>query len=328
VTSTAADSIEPVDRPTPAAPPKRWEGVAPGIAASLAWCHTLTRSYARNFYYGLKLTPEPRRSAMYVVYAFMRECDRLADTEDVAATGDDDVERRAAALAGFREDMVRALPNGGPLPDGPLWPGFRELMRRYPIRTEQLHEMLDGQQMDLDAATYHTFDDLYRYCYHVASVVGLVSIEVWGYEGGEQTRQLAEWRGIALQLTNILRDVVEDARGGRVYLPADELAEHGLSLHSLADPADLLADHARRAGFERFMRSQLKRARGYYDRSQPLEPQIERACRPSCWALMRIYRGLLDQIDRDPLRVLRERVSLSPRAKAAIGLRAMAKRWL
>ena len=295
----------------------------PAVAASLAHCHEVTRTAARNFYYGLRLTPEPRRSALYAVYAFMRACDDLVDAEDRPTPA-----QRDAALArveAFRSRMAHVL-DGGDLPDEPagqsIWPAFRHVMQAFPIDPAHLHAMLDGQRDDLTTTHYRTFEQLYGYCYRVASVVGLVCVAVWGVTEPAKlpdARQLAEYRGIAFQLTNILRDVAEDARRGRVYLPADELAHYGLTERDLTAAA---AASEPGAAFDRFMQFQVERARSYYEMSAPLDRMIRADCRATSWALCRIYSRLLGRIAARPRRVLTRRVRLSPLQKALIALRA------
>lgn len=291
------------------------------LRASFDLCRRIARRRARNFYYGLKLTPEPRRSALYAVYAFMRACDDLADRA-VEAGG---IDAGLARIEHFRQQMHRVMDSGA-LPDEPqpsLWPAFRHVVRQYPIDSAHLDAMLDGQCDDMVKNRYETFADLEAYCYKVASVVGLVCISVWGGVGGppdKQTQELAEARGVALQLTNILRDVHEDARRDRVYLPADDLAAAGLDAESFKR---MVLDRQPDERFDRLMAVQIDRARRYYERSDPLESRLDPACRPTAWAIMRIYRGLLDKIARDPRQVLRKRVRLHSLVKFAIAFRAM-----
>ncbi len=290
--------------------------------ASFAWCHDLTRRRARNFYYGLKLTPEPKRSAVFAVYAFMRACDDMAD----AVPGGADAWRasvgrdRDAALARierFRAEMDRVLAarDDEPLPPAPFWPAFVHVVRRYGLPAEHLHAMLDGQRCDLLHTRYRTFDELYDYCYKVASVVGLVCVRIWGDDGDPSVRQLAEYRGVAMQLTNILRDVAEDARRDRIYLPQEDLERFGVSERRWLDrrPDE---------NYDRLMTYQIERARGYYDMSASLERHVSPDCRATSETMMRIYRGLLTRIADDPRRVLTRRVRLSSFRKLGIALSA------
>jgi phytoene synthase len=280
------------------------------VRHSFAYCRKVTRQRAGNFYYGLRLTPEPKRSAVYAIYAFMRACDDLADDGD----GPD----RARHIEQFRETMAGVL-DGQKQSDHSLWPAFRYVMRTYPIRLDYLHAMLDGQLADLTQHAYRSFDQLYDYCYHVASVVGLTCLAIWGHDGSPGALRKAELRGVALQLTNILRDLAEDAQRGRIYLPQDELDRFGYR------EADLRAGRANSA-FDALMTFQIERARDFYDQSACLEQHIDPLCRPTCWALTRIYGRLLERIAANPRRVLRGRVRLSGWTKAGIAAQATWKR--
>lgn len=280
------------------------------LQESRAYCHGLTRRAARNFYYGLKLMPEPKRSAMYALYAYMRMVDDIADEPDGRS-----VQQRLDELALWKEKTHAAL--DGDVPNGqPLWPAFAELGRHFSIPRKIFDDMIEGQAQDLNPATFHTFQDLHDYCYRVASVVGLASIYVWGFEGGSATEALAVDRGIAFQLTNVLRDLAEDAARGRCYLPADELAQFGITLQDLQQ---------RNGGgkFLDLMRFQIRRARHYYACSAPLESCIEPDSRPTLMAMTEIYRGLLDKIALDPQCVLHRRVRLGSFTKLCIAWRAM-----
>jgi phytoene synthase len=288
------------------------------VLRSMRYCHQVTRERARNFYYGLKLTPEPRRSAGYAIYAFMRACDDLVDMPVDGRSEPPAAEVGLARIEAFRGQMQAVL-DGKALPDGPMWPAFRHVLRTYSIAPADLHAMLDGQRCDLVKTRYETFEELYDYCYKVASVVGLVCIRIWGAPSDPAVLKMAEQRGIALQLTNILRDVVEDARRGRVYLPAEELKRFGYD-------ADALISGKADEAFDRLMAFQIERAKGYYQMSLGLEPHLDASCRPTSWALMEIYRRLLNKIASNPRRVLTERVRLSSLQKAMIGLRATWRR--
>ena len=284
------------------------------LDASVAHCRRITRSRAGNFYHGLKLTPEPKRSAMYAVYAYMRACDDLVDEAEDAAREQVEAFRRRTerVLAGEATPEELAAPS--------IWPAFRWAVRTYGIDRSALHAMLDGQLEDLNGGVYRSFDALHGYCYRVAGTVGLVCLDVWGYEGGEATRALAVKRGLALQLTNILRDLAEDLHAGRIYLPRDELEKFDCDLESAVR-------HGPGRGFDELLGFQIERARRYYEASDELEARIPADCRPTSWAIMRLYRRLLEKIAAEPRRVLRERVRLSGWEKAAIAARAVAKRF-
>jgi phytoene synthase len=290
---------------------------------SRAYCEQVTRTYARNFYYGLRLLPEPKRSAMYALYAWMRLVDDIADHEDGRGR-----QRRVDELEAWRADTHAALAggphavpdrNGSAVPGArDLWPAFCEMVIRHNVPVHVFDAVIAGQEQDLEPLTFETFDDLHAYCYRVAGVVGLASIYVWGFEGGEETERLALDRGVAFQLTNILRDLKEDAERGRSYLPRSEI-------NGALRPEDLRAG---RAG-ERFlktMQAQIDRAEDYYRRSAPLESRIAADSRPTLIAMTEIYHTLLRKIAKRPQTVLGKRVSLSVWAKLRIGWKALRSR--
>jgi len=285
-------------------------GDPPDLGKSIAYCRRITQSQAKNFYYALRLLPEPKRSAMFVLYAYMRLVDDIADAEDGRAA-----QQRSEQLDVFQQQTRAAL--AGQLPDErcPLWPAFVDMVHRCRMPGELFDEMIAGQRQDLHPLRVRCFDELRQYCYRVASIVGLASIRIWGYEGGQQTERLAIDRGIAFQLTNILRDLREDCARGRMYLPQEELAAHGVDEH------DVLAGRAD-SRFLALMRFQIDRAESYYRSSSGLEDRIECDCRPALITMTSIYHGVLRKIARDPLRVLRGRVSLSLFSKILIGLQA------
>ena len=273
------------------------------LAGAYAACRAIARREAKNFYYAFIALPAARRNAICAIYAFMREADDLADDESLSRE-----ERRRRLdlwLAAWR-----GVCEGGDTGD-PVFLAVRDATERFQIPLSLLDELVAGVTMDLKQAagdapdTYATFADLYGYCYLVASVVGLVCIRIFGYQD-ERAEKLAEETGIAFQLTNILRDVAEDAERNRVYLPLEDLASHGVSLDSLlhrvpgaptADERALLAEIARRA--ERF-----------YESAQALLPLIDRESRPALWVLVRIYHGLLKRIERADYDVFSRRASV------------------
>jgi phytoene synthase len=274
---------------------------------SYAWCEQVARSRARNFYYSFVLLTPPQRRAMCAIYAFMRYCDDLSD--------DLQIEDRAGAIRRWQDDLHRALT--GDTPPGAVWPAFQDSVRRYAIPHRYFDEMIEGVSSDLSPRDLATFDDLYRYCYLVASVVGLTIIHIFGFES-PRALELAEKCGIAFQLTNILRDVQEDAANGRVYLPREDLALFGVASASLAVPAAPDAV----PGFVDLMQFQARRARGYYDESRPLIGLVHRRSRGSLSALIGIYRELLDRIEGSGYDVLRQRVRVPPLRKMWIVVRS------
>jgi phytoene synthase len=284
-------------------------------AESAAFCQALTRRAAKNFYYGLKLLPEPKRSAMYALYAYMRVVDDIADEPDGRS-----MEQREAELQAFRATTHAALAGHLP-PDAthPMWPAFVQLGQQFHIPPAIFDDMIEGQLQDLQPVRIATFSDLHAYCYRVASVVGLASLYVWGFEGGRASEALAIDRGIAFQLTNVLRDLREDAQRRRIYLPADELAAAGI------DPAELHAETAS-PKLAALLKEQVARAESYYQKSAPLDEKINADSRPTLRAMTDIYHGILRKIAADPAVVLTRRISLSPFAKIRIAWRAVRAR--
>jgi len=283
----------------------------PQLAEALAACRRITRRRARNFYYGLKLAPEPKRSAMYAIYAWMRAADDLVDG---AVGGSGDLESR---LEEFEEHTRRALDGEPARPehDHFLWRALRSVAAEFHVRTESFLSALQGQRDDLDHHEYATFNELRDYCYRVASTVGLLCIDIWGYRD-DAAREHAINRGIAFQLTNILRDYGEDYDAGRVYLPVEDFHRHGVTpqqVRTWSEPA--------RCG--RFWAEQVARTRSYYERSRALEDLIEPDCHAVLWAMTEIYRSLLEKIAADPHRaVAGRRVRVGALQKSRIALEA------
>ncbi|MDX1566038.1 MAG: phytoene/squalene synthase family protein [Phycisphaeraceae bacterium] len=288
------------------------DGWAVQLAESQTHCQELSKEQARNFYYGMKLVPEPKRSAMFALYAWMRMADDITD-----AAGE--TEAKEEALGVFLETTARAvdpqLSNLSDLPRGRVWPAVREMFLRYQMPMEYFRDMIEGQLMDRPPVRYKNFDQLYDYCYKVASVVGLACIQIWGYDGGAETRQMAEWRGIAFQLTNICRDVMEDVGRDRVYLPAQDFNVHELN--------PTMFELGRRDEILPGLKKVLQRAESYYEKSAPLDGRVHRDGRACLWAMTEIYHRLLKKIAARPEAVLDgKRVRLSAFRKGWIALRA------
>jgi phytoene synthase len=281
-------------------------------AAALAHCRDVTRRCARNFYYGLKLSPEPQRSALYVIYTWMRRADDLVDASDDLPP--DDIRSR---LREFRAATDAALA-GNLNSDDPLWIGLAATARQFQLPADCFHAMLDGQDDDLNRKIYATFDELREYCFRVASTVGLLCIEIWGYTD-PRARDMAINRGIAFQLTNILRDFGEDFDASRIYIPTEDFERHGLS-------AAEVRRWTQPDACQRFMMEQIDRCDGYYRKSAGLEDLITPSCRPTLWAMSSIYRGLLVKMRRNPARVVApSRLRLSSLHKGLIAFKA---RWM
>ena len=271
----------------------------------------IVRARARNFWYGLKLTPEPKRSALYAIYAWMREVDDIADDPGPTAA------QRRASLEAFR-DRTRRVFEGVREPNPPgceWWIAFADVVDSYPVELQPFEEMIQGQLLDLEWTSCRDRESLEHFCRLVASTVGAICIRVWGHDDHPEVPEQATSRGIALQITNVLRDLREDLERGRVYLPADELEEAGLEIDDLLGWR--VPDRC-----TQFMRDQVARARAHYRRSDGLESHLDPTCRGTSWAMCEIYRGILDRIDDDPERVVRERVGLGSWRKAGIAWKA------
>lgn len=267
------------------------------LETSYNFCRKIARTRARNFYYSFLLLSREQKDAMCAVYAFMRYCDDISEGEGASIE----------AISQWRADLDQAL--AGNYPGNSLWPAFHDTVQRYRIPHNYFHEMIDGVSSDLEPRQIQTFDELYRYCYQVASVVGLTIIHIFGFES-KDALPLAEKCGIAFQLTNILRDVREDNDNRRIYLPAEDIQRFHASLTKYDD------------NFVALMRFEADRAHAYYNESLPLIGLVHPRSRRSLWALIEIYRRLLEKIERSNYDVLKQRISLPARKKLAILLGA------
>jgi 15-cis-phytoene synthase len=284
----------------------------PPLSDSYRYCQQIARREAGNFYHAFRVLPHSQRKAICALYAFLRLTDDLGD-------GPGSTEEKRALLLDWRQRFERAM-------DGdyshPLHPAFHHTIRLHGIPTRYLQDVIDGVEMDLHITRYRTFADLYQYCYRVASAVGLACIHIWGFED-ERAKDLAEKAGIAFQLTNILRDLGEDAGRGRVYLPVEDLDRFGY-------PAEKLVSGTQDECFRSLMRFQIERARHYYDVSQPLTGLLPPAGRAVFLVMTRTYRGLLDAIERRDYDVFSRRVSLSQWRKLGLVVQALPVRlgWI
>jgi 15-cis-phytoene synthase len=284
----------------------------PTLEEAYAVCRAIARREARNFYYAFVALPRPRRNAICAIYAFMRKADDLSDDESLSR------EQRLRNIEAWQAEW-RAASAGGETSD-PVFVAVRDATTRFAIPLHLLDELVAGTTMDLQHSasgapdTYATFTDLYRYCYLVASVVGLVCIRIFGYSD-PRAEKLAEETGIAFQLTNILRDVAEDAARNRVYLPLDELAAQGISAETLLHrgPGAQVTDPERR-----LFAAIAGRAEDYYRSARALLPLINRESRPALWVLVSIYHALLRRIHRADYDVFTRRAAVPMAQKLAI----------
>ncbi len=297
-----------------------WSPAPAQLTMAYSVCRGITRSNAKNFYYAFLVLPKRKREALCAVYAFMRRCDDIAD--DASLTLE---ERR------FRLDTwLSALHNAqqGQPSDDPILLALTDAQRRYTIPAGLLDELAMGTAMDVvdpdiegaqassDASApqltvqYKTFEDLKLYCYRVASVVGLVCIHIFGYRD-PAAEPLAEQCGLAFQLTNIIRDVKEDAAVGRVYLPEEDLVKFGLSAAELLSTADP-------ARFRPLLALEAERAREFYLAGEKLRAYISEDSQPALWVLVNIYRKLLQKITERQYDVFSGKVSLTVSEKLRI----------
>jgi 15-cis-phytoene synthase len=309
------------------------------IARAYSYCEAVTRTQAANFFYGIRLLPRDRRRAMCAVYAFAR---RVDDIGDGALAREDKLRRldaetaalatlEASAPASSAEQVMIALADAD---------------RRFSLPPGALGELIEGVRMDVTGVSYERFEDLVLYCRRVAGAIGRVCLAIFGLSGRDpadprEASRLADDLGVALQLTNILRDVREDAQNGRVYLPSEDLRRFGLLgdaplPQSGADPAVsalvALTDtgagaNGREAGdtvrLYELMRFEAERAREWFDRGLALVPLLDRRSAACVLAMAGIYRRLLDRIEADPEQAVRRRVSLPVHEKALVAARSM-----
>ena len=261
------------------------------------YCQEKAAKSGSSFYYSFLFLPPPRRRAITALYAFCREVDDVVD--EVADPG---VAR--TKLAWWRTEVADLFAGH---PHHPVTLALQPHLAAYGIDAARLNEIIDGMEMDLVRHRYADFESLRLYCHRVAGVVGQLSASIFGYTDA-RTLEYAESLGTAFQLTNIIRDVGEDARRGRVYLPADELATFGLTAE------DILALKGGDA-FTRLMQTQAARAEGYYDDAYAKLPDADRKSQRAGLIMAAIYRTLLGEIRRDGFRVLHQRIALTPLRK-------------
>ncbi len=330
------------------------------LAAAYGVCRGITRSAAKNFYYGFLVLPRHKRDALSAVYAFMRHSDDICDDPALP------IPEKRTMLTAWLDSLRRV--SAGERTDDPVLIALADTQKRFKISTELLGQLVHGTSMDLDMCTphfsrpfaapadvsrvptpgkqdenqsgenpeknatvlaeakpgplvrYRSFDELYEYCYYVASVVGLICIRIFGYRD-HNAEPLAEHVGVAFQLTNIIRDVKEDAAMGRVYLPEEDLARFGLSPADLANKADATRLRA-------VLELEAKRARDFYVAAGELLPLIDDDSQPALWALVQIYSRLLDKIARRNYDVFSRRISLSVPEKLSILAQGFFRRLL
>lgn len=303
------------------------------LANSVRICQQYARQHGRNFYWSFLTLPRAMRRDMCVLYTFMQMTDFIGDRQGSP------IASRRFALDHWRTLLTRALqaeyslPTPHPLPPdvreddvdfvrddaAPIFPAVADLVARRRIPAGYLYDVIDGVQSDQVSRSFETFTDLEAYCYQVAGAVGLCCIHVWGFQG-EEARKPAVDCGTAFQLTNILRDLQEDAQQGRVYLPQEDLRRFGVTVDDLQ--SGRLSDR-----FRQLMEFEIGRAQAFYEHGSGLLPHLSPEGRRIQSAMLRIYGGLLDEIVRRKGDVFSSRVELPSWRKLSIAVSSCLKRW-
>ncbi|MDX6201342.1 MAG: 15-cis-phytoene synthase [Frankiales bacterium] len=280
------------------------------LTEAYAACEQITRAEARNFYYGIRLLPSEKRSALSAVYALARRIDDIGD-------GDLPVTDKRAALAAVRESLHRPAGDADA-----VMAAVHDAARRFPVPLGAFDELIDGVEMDVVGHRYATFEELVTYCTRVAGSVGRLSLGIFGGSSDRRAPAYANALGVALQQTNILRDIREDLTLGRVYLPAEDLDRFGVTL--TLGPGGRLDDAD--GALDALIRAAAARASRWYDDGLRLLPLLDRRSAACCAAMAGIYRSLLDRLEQSPQLSYDRRLSLSGWEKARVAARAMAGR--
>jgi 15-cis-phytoene synthase len=276
-------------------------------------CERITWSQARNFAYGIRLLPPGKRRGLAVIYAFARRIDDIGDGTLPGQQATMPAEEKIAALEEARQavlDLTR------PHQDDPVLLALADVERNFPVPMQAFGELIDGCVADVRGTSYQTFEDLLHYCRCVAGSIGRLSLGIFGTSGDpEVASRLADSLGVALQLTNILRDIREDYASGRVYLPAEDLAKFDCALGAPGPSTQ--------PQFSRLVEFEAERARDWYATGMQLLPMLDRRSAACTGAMAGIYRRLLDRIAAQPAAVLRGRMSLSAGEKAVVAVKAL-----
>jgi len=292
------------------------------LAASYKFAADAVKRSGSNFSRAFLVLSKEQRLAFYAVYAFMRFCDDVSD-------GDESVENKREGLRRWRALLDEASGmTGGSAEEvsrgartAIILPAFRDTLQKYSIPAQYFHWIIDGTEMDLGEERYETFEGLYKYCFRVASAVGLVCLRIFGFsdDNKEQAEKLAEQCGVAFQLTNILRDVREDSERGRIYLPLEDLRRFKYT-------EDDLKNGVVNENFLALMRFEAERARFYYGEARKLLPLVTPESRPSLWIMMEVYSRLLGRIVESGFDVFKKRIRLTRKEKISILLKAVLMR--
>ena len=270
------------------------------------YCEDKARQSGSSFYYSFRFLPGDKRRAITALYAFCREVDDVVDECSDAGVA-------RTTLSWWRGEVSKIYDGK---PQHPVAVALVPIVRQFNLSQEHLMEIIDGMEMDLEHVRYPDFKSLQLYCYRVAAVVGLLSVEIFGYTD-RRTLKYAHDLGIAFQLTNIVRDVGEDARRGRIYLPQDELEQFGVSEVDILDSNETVR-------FQNLMTFQIERAQRFYQQALDNLPEVDRKSQRTGLIMAAIYRATLDEVIASGCHVLKERISLTPRYKLWLAL----KTWL
>jgi phytoene synthase len=284
----------------------------PEVRAAYQHCEQVTKSQARNFSYGIALLPGDKRRALSAVYAFARRIDDIGD-------GDLPPAAKLTALSAARDQVTELAAGPAAASRDPVLLALADAASRFAIPMAAFGELIDGCEADVRGTVYRTWADLEHYCRCVAGSIGRLSLGVFGSKNPGAAAPLADALGVALQLTNILRDIREDLGNGRVYLPADDLARFGCALA----PGDRLSDSA---GLEQLIRFEADRARGWYATGLQLMPMLDWRSAASAGAMAGIYLRLLDHMSAAPATVLQRRMSLPAKEKLMVAVQSLAGR--
>jgi phytoene synthase len=282
------------------------------LRAAYGVCRHIARSAAKNFYYGFLALPARKRNALSAVYAFMRHADDISDDPAIP------LEQRRERLSEWMNALRRVI--DGERTDDPVLMAVADTQKAFDVPLDLLEKLVQGTAMDLPERScgatgdvclhYETFDQLYDYCYHVASVVGLICIRIFGYRD-PRAEKLAEQTGVAFQLTNIIRDVKEDSQLGRVYLPSEDLRRFGVEVSALNNGNAAVS-------LRPVLEFEAERARELYGAAEELLPLVDDDSQPALWTLVEIYRRLLERIAVRNYDVFSERVRLSTAEKLGV----------
>lgn len=299
--------------------PSRPDGLLTDLRSSEQFCQELTRREARNFYWGFMALPKAERTATYALYAFAREVDDEVDLYHVRHDMNNHDEARAAITRRLNHHRARVNDCFNGLATDPVMHVLSHVVHDHAMVEEEFMALIDGVEMDIDTSRYATWEDFRRYCFHVASTIGRMCVRVWGFSDPVALDYAVDL-GVAMQLTNALRDIHEDYEIGRVYLPQEDLDRFGIQESAIADGEDV-------PGWTDLMNFEIERAHQLFDSGLRVTGFIPRRSRVCVYTMAGIYQGLLKELAADPTIPLNRRASLGGRAKASIMMTSWLRAW-